>query len=132
MLIFFALLSATVLSSHAPTALKILFLGKFLLSEARSLPACKSMLCPEPLRLCYGNSSALIHGLLPWYFCGCGEAPLASASADLWVYSHCKNLQELRSTRAGTMLLHPSLVLIPVITDLEGPDKGSVVRLPVK
>lgn len=84
------------------------------------------------LSLCYGNFGALIHRLLPWYFCDCAEAPLAPESIGLWASSHCRNLQEVRSTSAGTMLLHPSLVLIPVITDLEAPNKGSVGSLPVK
>lgn len=125
MLIPYTLFSAIAHCSHVPTAITILFLGKFLLSEARSLLAYKSMPCPEPLRLCYGNSWALIHRLLPWYFCDCGEAPLVSEAVGLWVYCHCRNVQEVRSTSAGTMLLHRSLVLIPVITDLEAPDKGS-------
>lgn len=90
------------------------------------------MLCPEPLSLCYGNFGALIYRLLPWYFCDCAEAPLAPESIGLWASSHCRNLQEVKSTSAGTMLLHPSLVLIPVITDLEAPNKGSVGSLPVK
>lgn len=55
---------------------------------------------------------------------------MAPESIGLWASSHCRNLQEVRSTSAGTMLLHPSLVLILVITDLEAPNKGSVGSLP--